>query len=42
MNKFEYNVGDRKRIKAKVKDLNKNRSFDVNETRPNYTKLYKV
>jgi hypothetical protein len=42
MNKFEYNVGDRKRIKAKVKDHTKNRSFDVNETRLNYTKLYKV
>ena len=42
MNKFEYNIGDRKRIKAKVKDHTKNRSFDVNETRLNYTKLYKV
>ena len=42
MNKFEYNVGDWKRIKAKVKDHTKNRNFDVNETRLNYTKLTKV
>ena len=42
MNKFEYNVGDRKRIKAKVKEHTKNRAFDVNETRLNYTKLYKI
>ncbi len=42
MNKYEYNVGDRKRIKGKVKAHGKNRSFDVNETRLNYCKLYKV
>tara|TARA_Y200000002_G_C22664031_1_gene657140 strand:+ start:370 stop:1041 length:672 start_codon:yes stop_codon:yes gene_type:complete len=42
MNKFEYNVGDRKRIKGKIKAHGKNRSFDVNETRLNYCKLYKV
>ena len=42
MNKFDYKIGDRKKIKAKVKDHTKNRNFDVNETRLNYTKLYKV
>ncbi len=42
MNKFSFNIGDRKKIKAKVKDHTKNRNFDVNETRLNYTKLYKV
>jgi hypothetical protein len=42
MNKFEHNVGDMKRIKAKVKSQTKNRLFDENETRLNYVKLYKV
>ena len=42
MNKFEQNVGDMKRIKAKVKAQTKNRLFDANETRLNYVKLYKV
>ena len=41
-NKFEHAVGDRKRIKAKVKSQTKNRLFDANETRLNYVKLYKV
>jgi hypothetical protein len=41
-NKFEYNVGDMKRIKAKVKAQTKNRLFDANETRLNYVKLYKI
>ena len=41
-NKFEYNVGDMKRVKAKVKSQTKNRLFDANETRLNYVKLYKV
>lgn len=42
MNKFEHNVGDMKRIKAKVKSLTKNRLFEADETRLNYVKLYKV
>lgn len=42
MNKFEYNIGDRKRLKGKVKSHGVNRSFSVNETRLNYCKLYKV
>ena len=42
MNKFEHNVGDMKRIKAKVKSQTKNRLFDAKETRLNYGKLYKV
>ena len=42
MNKFEQNVGDMKRVKAKVKSQTKNRLFDANETRLNYVKLYKV
>ena len=42
MNKFEHNVGDMKRIKAKVKSQTKNRLFDANETRLNYVTLYKV
>ncbi len=41
-NKFEYNVGDRKRIKARVKGHTKNRLFSADETRLNYVKLYKV
>lgn len=41
-NKFEHAVGDRKRIKAKVKAQTKNFFFDANETRLNYVKLYKV
>ena len=41
-NKFEHAVGDRKRIKAKVKGHTKNRLFSANETRLNYVKLYKV
>ncbi len=42
MNKFEHNVGDMKRIKAKVKAQTKNKMFSANETRLNYVKLYKV
>ncbi len=42
MNKFEYDIGDRKRLTGKVKGHQKNRSFDVNETRLNYVKMYKV
>ena len=42
MNKFEYNVGDMKRIKGKVKAQTKNKLFSANETRLNYVKLYKV
>jgi len=42
MNKFEHNVGDMKRIKAKVKAHTKNKLFSANETRLNYVKLYKV
>ena len=42
MNKFEHNVGDMKRIKAKVKSQTKKRLVDANETRLNYVKLYKV
>lgn len=39
---YEQYVGERKRIKAKVKAHGKNRSFEVCETRLNYVKLYKV
>ena len=42
MNKFEHEVGDMKRIKAKVKAQTKNKLFGANETRLNYVKLYKV
>ena len=42
MNKFDHAVGDRKRIKAKVKSHIKNRLFSADETRLNYVKLYKV
>jgi hypothetical protein len=42
MNKFEHNVGDMKRIKAKVKAQGTNKLFSANETRLNYVKLYKV
>ena len=42
MNKFEYNINDMKRIKAKVKAQTKNKLFSANETRLNYVKLYKV
>lgn len=42
MNKFEHNVGDMKKIKAKVKAQTKNKLFGANETRLNYVKLYKV
>ena len=42
MNKFDYAVGDMKRIKAKVKAQTKNKLFSANETRLNYVKLYKV
>ena len=42
MNKFEHTVGDRKRIKAKIKSQTKNKLFEANETRLNYVKLYKV
>ena len=41
-NKFEYNIGDRKRIKGKVKGHTKNCLFSADETRLNYVKLYKV
>jgi hypothetical protein len=42
MNKFEHTVGDKKKIKAKVKALTTNKLFGANETRLNYVKLYKV
>jgi hypothetical protein len=42
MNKVEHNVGDMKRIKAKVKAQTKNKMFSANETRLNYVKIYKV
>ena len=42
MNKFEHNIGDMKRIKAKVKSQTQNKLFSANETRLNYVKLYKV
>jgi hypothetical protein len=42
MNKFEHNVGSRKRLKAKVKSHTKNRLFEADETRLNYVKLYKI
>jgi hypothetical protein len=42
MNKFEHNVGDMKRIKAKVKAQGTNKLFSANETRLNYVKIYKV
>ena len=42
MNKFEHNVGDRKRLRAKVKSHTKNRLFSADETRLNYVKLYKL
>ena len=42
MNKYEHAVGDRKRLKAKVKSHTKNRLFSADETRLNYVKLYKV
>jgi len=42
MNKIDYEVGNRKSIKGKVKAHGKNRKFDVCETRLNYCKLYKV
>jgi hypothetical protein len=42
MTKDRLEVGERKRIKAKIRSQVKNRSFDVNETRLNYVKLFKV
>ena len=42
MNKFEHNIGDMKRIKAKVKAQGTNKLFSANETRLNYVKIYKV
>lgn len=42
MNKFEHTVGDKKKIKAKIKALTTNKLFGANETRLNYVKLYKV
>jgi len=42
MNKYEHNVGEMKRVKAKVKAQSKNKLFSANETRLNYVKLYKV
>ena len=42
MNKEKFKVGQRKRIKGKVKAHGKNRNFDVCETRLNYVKLFKV
>jgi len=42
MNKHKHTVGERKRIKAKVKGHTKNRLFSADETRLNYVKLYKV
>ena len=40
--KFEIPVGEHRKFKAKVKDHSKNRLFEVNETRLNYVKVYKV
>jgi hypothetical protein len=42
MNKFQYDIGTMLRVKGKVKAQTKNKLFDVNETRLNYVKLYKV
>ncbi len=42
MVKDRFEIGDRQRIKAKVKGQGKNRAFDVNETRLNYVKFLKV
>jgi hypothetical protein len=42
MNKFDHAVGDRKRLKGKVKSHTKNKLFSADETRLNYVKLYKV
>lgn len=42
MNKFKYDIGTMLRVKGKVKAQTKNKLFDVNETRLNYVKLYKV
>ena len=42
MNKHDHEIGDMKRIKAKVKAQTKNKMFSANETRLNYVKLYKV
>ena len=42
MNKVEHNVGDMKRIKAKVKAQGKNKLFSANETRLNYARVSKV
>lgn len=41
-NKFEIAVGERKRIKAKVKEHIQNKNFSVSETALNYVRLYKV
>lgn len=41
-NKFELQIGERKRFNAKVKAHGKNRLFEVNETQLNYVKVYKV
>ena len=42
MNKFELNINDMRRVKAKIKALTKNKLFEANETRLNYLKHYKV
>jgi len=42
MNKFDHDIGSRKRLKAKVKDHTKNRLFSADETRLNYVRLYKL
>ena len=42
MNKSEFNIGDMKRIKAKVKAQGKNKLFSANETRLNYARVSKV
>ena len=42
MNKSEFNIGDMKRIKAKVKAQGKNKLFSANETRLNYVRVAKV
>tara|TARA_B110000090_G_scaffold185361_1_gene213329 strand:+ start:137 stop:868 length:732 start_codon:yes stop_codon:yes gene_type:complete len=42
MNKYDHIIGERKRLKGKVKAHGKNRNFDVCETRLNYVKLYKL
>lgn len=41
-NKFEFQEGETRLIKGKIKDLVNNKKFKVNETRLNYVKLFNV